>query len=526
MTEAKKNMGFFANDRAPHALANRLTKRGSPQKLKTIMLSVTDMHDHFNYENKNDKALDFKAMKQTLTCQHGIEIIHDEEITIPSELSNPFFKKLAILVQQSQADNSTPIHLILTAHGGPSWFFGPINDYFKEKVGLVWHFDKDLPKERQMPHAYFLYVEHPKKRLYFVPANRFLHIDAQLTSKQIALFETNFDYENSTGDTSITNLSRQEIQTLDNIVQFDVLFLNTKIGWHRMNVQKPPKKPVFDYPHVLRTADKLYYFNGQYSPLEFHSERLAQFEKSFKCQSFQYKNKSILGALNLSKDMLGSLEKCLIRKNISIRQVDCRHRDFAQDECAGILKVTKVLQALKQKIDFEFSSVILFSCFSAAEFSNPDNHQFSLSSARLLSIALPETKVLGCVGIHADVKTNGLWLKNENEEAYRISVPSLVDSMVTYLAGNIVDGPLKHYFTKLDLEFLRLMRTILLLNNNYVSVTHDSNTLQEVQNKIAKYSDTFAAIQFKELVSILPEKRQLEYVNVLTDASNTNPRMG
>ncbi len=118
--------------------------------------------------------------------------------------------------------------------------------------------------------------------------------------------------------------------------------------------------------------------------------------------------------------------------------------DFVIEQKA-VLMFRNRLVDIEQNTGLYIDNIVLHSCFSATEIINEKNGTYSNSSARLLSIVMPEKNILGFIGLNSGVKVSHIYMPistSEFEEAHL----SLIKGSIVFKAGKAIEDTSEIFF--------------------------------------------------------------------------------
>lgn len=121
--------------------------------------------------------------------------------------------------------------------------------------------------------------------------------------------------------------------------------------------------------------------------------------------------------------------------------------DFkTEDEAAR--RFSKCMHQLQETTGFSIDTVLLHSCFSATEIINPETGAFANSSARLLSVLLPNQDVIGFLGKNSGAKVTNTYELVHGD--YQPRILTLAEGCVLFRGGVAIKFSGKEYFTNIE----------------------------------------------------------------------------
>lgn len=99
----------------------------------------------------------------------------------------------------------------------------------------------------------------------------------------------------------------------------------------------------------------------------------------------------------------------------------CHFGEFSnlELELNGIIKFANLVREIEIYTRADVTNVVLGGCFSGTELYNPTTGHYTSSSARLLSILLPEKNIVGFIGEYTSGKVTHVYIKSEESEQYQ-----------------------------------------------------------------------------------------------------------
>ncbi len=190
-----------------------------------IWVSMASFHEHFKKKprTKKDSALD--DLGNELSKDFNFKLLNKKEIEIDTNfvttLTNAVNQYLETIEKPNTGANRPSISIILSAHGAPSWFFGPINDYYYAKHGCIWpNFKFDGKSNdsktflKQLLYSHFIWTE---TRLYYYNKTQNSLLSQSLSSIQHHDFFRDFNQINLKNKQTvphIPSLNRHELCNL------------------------------------------------------------------------------------------------------------------------------------------------------------------------------------------------------------------------------------------------------------------------------------------------------------------------
>jgi hypothetical protein len=460
-----------------------------------VMIDISELNHHFLIDldaKEMDKAISFNEISKIFANTQGIKFIHENSIRIDNDCFNQLITAIQMHQQKNPSFNQR-LNVFLLTHGGPSWFFGPVEEYFREKIGMV-IFDYEPPLTRLssfFSHGHFILT--PSK-LYFVPKDSSeiidCWLDVQTHQKAIDVFSSaGIREEFGLGPIyRIPQLLREELNAIVDWVDFDIdIHENEQTACIYYPQFSKKNDPLHPKRHFVMTTAKFFYYDGEryteckkitddcFKTLrQLLSINLAQYKKiSAPVIIYQIMPKYLVQKV---KDLLGN-------RGITWSKVPFRSLDFIAGERDGSVKVINILNNLTQATNTSINNVVLHSCFSAAEFSDLNDQNAMFSSARLFSLFLRDTNVIGCVGLNADIKASKLCLQSDLGE--NLTIPrhyNITDTLVCYRSGNVVKDTRFAFALKSEGSYFKNLGEILF--NNNVPPMLCLNTLDSLFQKV------------------------------------------
>ena len=111
----------------------------------------------------------------------------------------------------------------------------------------------------------------------------------------------------------------------------------------------------------------------------------------------------------------------------------------SEHEFESTIKFVKFIHELEIYTGFSVNQIVLSGCFTANEIVNPDDMTYMVSPARILSILLPDTRILGFVGQNACAKVTNVFYKNK-DDVFTTQVVALEDAAVLFQNGQVIES--------------------------------------------------------------------------------------
>ena len=462
-----------------------------------IMIDISDLHNHFlldlNEKNK-DPATRFSCLVKQFKDNHGIEFIHKKPIKIDEDC----FMDLVHAIREYRAKTTTfnrRLNIFLLTHGGPAWFFGPVQDYFREKLGMVW-IEDDSKLRSFYKHSHFVLSP---TQLYFFPKAATVAINCKLNAENLIKFQEIFNknalkpYFQYEDHFKIKAMSRAELRAIADFVSFDIEINDDDVvGWVQCHEFNKKMQPIMAHKHFVLCQTELYFYDGEDYIKMMHVDINA-----IKCL-FAKDKKNIsdskppnLRFHRLSKDNLAYIKKNLGLTGITWAKVPFREVDFNWGERSGGRFILNMFEDLKNMTGIQIEHVFLHSCFSAAEFYNEHTENHLFSCARMFSTLFKDSYITGCVGLNADAKATNLYTQEDISEESELLIPkhyNLTDSFVTYKEGLVIKKPIFNFAIKAEGPYLKNLLELLFRNESrpYLQLQH----LDEVFKVIAEKKST------------------------------------
>lgn len=199
-----------------------------------IWVSMGSFHEHFKKKTKTQRDVALADLGNVLSNDFKFKLLNKEEMEIDANfvntLTNCVNKYLKNTGKPNTGVHRPSINIILSAHGAPSWFFGPLNNYSYAKHGCVWPnfpFDgqSDASKAflKKLKYSHFILTD---ERLFYFNKTKSKLYSKNLPSSQNSEFWRTFnknDLRNSQKEPSIPSLNREELNN------FETLFSNSQI---------------------------------------------------------------------------------------------------------------------------------------------------------------------------------------------------------------------------------------------------------------------------------------------------------
>lgn len=468
-----------------------------------IMIDISELHDHFLLdpdEKNQDPATRFPSLAKQFKENHDIEFIHKNAIKIEHQS----LMGLVYMIREHRlktAKFNGRLNVFLLAHGGPAWFFGPTQDFFKEKIGMVWVENDQMLGNPFFKHSHFVLSP---TQLYFFPKNATVAINCRLPATDVSkvqeIFNKNalkpyFEYQDVF---KVKAMSRAELRAMSDFVCFDIeLNDDDKVAWIEFNRFSIRMDPILSKKHFVISKSELFFYDGaDYTKLpHVNIEALKQLFPQDKNNPSNPKLPYIRFQI-LAKEYIAEIKKHLGLTGITWSKVAFREVDFIWGERAGTRFISNLFQDISRMTGTRIEHVCLHSCFSAAEFYNEKTGNYLLSSARLFSTLFKETYVTGCVGLNADAKATKLYNLADIKDESELLAPSgfnLTDSLVTYQKGLVLQKPGIDFAIKTGGPYLNNLQDILFKEDirPYLKLYH----LDEVIKTIEESHQTFFGYQ-------------------------------
>jgi hypothetical protein len=471
-----------------------------------IMIDISELHNHFllDFNEKNkDPATRFSSLVKQFKENHGIEFIHKNAIKIDEDC----FMELVHATREYRAKTTRfnrRLNVFLLTHGGPAWFFGPVQDYFREKIGMVWVED-DSKLRSFYKHSHFVLSP---TQLYFFPKAATVAINCKLNAENLIKFQEIFNknalkqYFQYDDHFKIKAMSRAELRAIADFVSFDIEINDDDVvGWVQRQEFNKKMQPIMANKHFVLCQTELYFYDGDDYIKMMHADMNA-----IKCLFAKDKNNlsdsktSDLQFHRLSKDKLLHIKKNLGLTGITWAKVPFRQVDFNWGERSGSRFIFNMFEDLKNMTGTQIEHVFLHSCFSAAEFYNEHTENHLFSCARMFSTLFKDSYITGCVGLNADAKATNLYTQEDISEESELLIPrhyNLTDSFVTYKEGLLIKKPIFNFAIKAEGPYLKNLLELLFKNESrtYLQLQH----LDEVFKMIVEKPPTSFAYQQAQL---------------------------
>jgi hypothetical protein len=208
----------------------------SPRKFKpnastpaAIWISMASLHEHFKKKPKSQKDAALADVGKVISDDFKFKLLNKEELEIDANfvnnLTNCVIKYLRNSGKPNTGCNRPSINIFLSAHGAPSWFFGPVNAYHYPKHGCIWpnfKFDgqSDDSKALLQTLTYSHFILTDEHVFYFNKTQRHLYqkIFPSIQNNDYWRYFNKTELKNAQDSMpSITSLNREELINLLNL---------------------------------------------------------------------------------------------------------------------------------------------------------------------------------------------------------------------------------------------------------------------------------------------------------------------
>lgn len=127
--------------------------------------------------------------------------------------------------------------------------------------------------------------------------------------------------------------------------------------------------------------------------------------------------------------------------------------NFDKEE-ASVVKFSDRLFAIEQQTGFQIENILLNSCYSAAEIINENTGEYTLSSARLLSILMPDKNVIGFIGSNGGSKVTHIF-EMLKENSFKLCTLPFVEGSVVFRNGKAVEYSNRIFYIRVKDSYTR-----------------------------------------------------------------------